>query len=60
MKYAAELYRPLRQPYHGLSELSYPFHDRTITVTQCICIPHPSNPWSRRRNRVITVPAEVI
>ena len=31
MKYAAELYRPLRQPYHGLSELSYPFHDRTIT-----------------------------
>jgi len=25
-------------PYHGLSKLSYPFHDRTITVTQCICI----------------------
>jgi len=25
-------------PYHGLSKLSYPFHDRTITVTQCIWI----------------------
>ena len=25
-------------PYHSLSKLSYPFHDRTITVTQCICI----------------------
>ena len=25
----------------GLSELSYPFHDRTITVTRCICMgPH--------------------
>ena len=23
---------------HGLSELSCPFHDRTITVTQCICM----------------------
>jgi len=22
----------------GLSKLSYPFHDRTITVTQYICI----------------------
>jgi hypothetical protein len=25
-------------PYHGLSKLSYPFHDRTITVIQSICI----------------------
>jgi hypothetical protein len=41
MKYPAELYRPSPRPYHGLSELSYPFHDRTITVTQCICMaPH--------------------
>jgi putative transposase len=40
MKYPAELYRPSPHPYRGLSELHYPFHDRTITVTQCgrICI----------------------
>jgi putative transposase len=35
MKYPAELYRPSPRPYHGLDELHYPFHDRTITVTQC-------------------------
>jgi hypothetical protein len=23
---------------YGLSELSYPFYDRTMTVTRCICI----------------------
>jgi putative transposase len=40
MKYPAELYRPSARPYTGLSELEYPLHDRTITVTQCgrICI----------------------
>ena len=40
MKYPAELYHPSPRPYRGLSELEYPFHDRTITVTQCgrICI----------------------
>lgn len=33
-------YRPSPRPYQGLSDLEYPFHDRTITVTQCgrICI----------------------
>jgi putative transposase len=36
----AQLYQPSRRPYSGLSDLEYPFHDRTITVTQCgrICI----------------------
>jgi putative transposase len=36
----AQLYQPSRRPYIGLSDLEYPFHDRTITVTQCgrICI----------------------
>src|ERR1700716_2601351 len=36
----AQLYRPSQRPYTGLSELQYPFHDRTITVTTCgrICI----------------------
>jgi hypothetical protein len=40
MKYPAELYSPSPRPYIGLSEVEYPFHDRTITVTQCgrICI----------------------
>jgi hypothetical protein len=42
MKYPAELYRPSPRPYHGLDELHYPFHDRTMTVTQCgrICFGH--------------------
>ena len=35
MKYPAELYKPSARPYAGLTALDYPFHDRTITVTQC-------------------------
>jgi putative transposase len=35
MKVPAELYTRSRRPYHGLEELDYPFHDKTITVTQC-------------------------
>lgn len=40
MKYPGELYRCSPRAYAGLSDLEYPFHDRTITVTQCgrICI----------------------
>ena len=40
MQYPGELYQPSPRPYQGLSELEYPFHDRTVTVTQCgrICI----------------------
>jgi putative transposase len=40
MKYPTELYVSSRRPYRGLPDLSYPFHDRTITVTRCgrICI----------------------
>lgn len=40
MKYPAELYVNSSRPYRGLSDLEYPFHDRTITVTCCgrICI----------------------
>src|SRR5204863_3157727 len=40
MNYPAELYRTSSRPYRGLSELDYPFHDRTITVTHCgrICL----------------------
>jgi putative transposase len=40
MKYPAELYVSSSKPYKGLSDLEYPFHDRTITVTCCgrICI----------------------
>jgi putative transposase len=35
MKYPAECYRSSPRPYTGLPELEYPFHDRTLTVTQC-------------------------
>jgi putative transposase len=35
MRYPGELYAPSPRPYHGLEDLQYPFHDRTITVTQC-------------------------
>ncbi len=40
MKYPAELNVSSSTPYMGLSDLVYPFHDRTITVTCCgrICI----------------------
>lgn len=40
MKYPAELYNPSTRPYTGLGNLEYPFHDKTITVTQCgrICM----------------------
>ena len=50
MKYPAELYQPSLRPYHGLDELHYPFHDRTITVTHCgrIC-------FGRRKINLSTV-----
>jgi len=40
MQYPAELYTPSLRSYRGIGELEYPFHDRTITVTNCgrICI----------------------
>jgi putative transposase len=40
MRYPSELYSASPRLYHGLDELEYPFHDRTITVTRCgrICI----------------------
>jgi putative transposase len=50
MKYPAELYLPSPRPYRGLSELHYPFHDRTITLTHCgrIC-------FGRRKINLSTV-----
>jgi putative transposase len=40
MKYPAELYSRSTRLYKGVSELEYPFHDRTVMVTNCgrICI----------------------
>ena len=35
MKVPADLYTQSPRPYTGLGELDYPFHDRTVTVTQC-------------------------
>jgi putative transposase len=35
MKYPAELYVPSTRPYEGVGDLEYPFHDRTLLVTEC-------------------------
>jgi len=35
MKVPAERYQPSKRTYRGLQPIDYPFHDRTITVTQC-------------------------
>ena len=50
MKYPVELYETSPRPYNGLDELRYPFHDHTITVTQCgrIC-------FQRRKINLSTV-----
>ena len=31
----AEVYTPSTRPYRGIGVLEYPFHDKTVTVTQC-------------------------
>lgn len=40
MKMPAEVYTASTRPYNGLSELTYPFHDRSVVVTTCgrICL----------------------
>ena len=40
MKPPAEVYTPSARPYTGLSELTYPMHDRDVLVTACgrICM----------------------
>lgn len=40
MKMPAEVYTASKRPYRGLSELTYPFHDRNVLVTTCgrICL----------------------
>lgn len=40
MRMPAEVYTPSRRLYTGLSELAYPFHDRSVLVTTCgrICL----------------------
>ncbi len=35
IKYPAELYTPSARSYDGLTELTYPFHDRDVLVTAC-------------------------
>jgi hypothetical protein len=35
MKCPAELYSPSTRPYAGIPEPLYPFHDRTVMVTNC-------------------------
>jgi putative transposase len=40
MKCPAEVYRPSTRLYRGLPDIDYPFHDKTIVVTNCgrICL----------------------
>jgi hypothetical protein len=40
MKCPAELYTPSSRPYDGLPDITYPLHERIITVTACgrICL----------------------
>lgn len=40
MKRPADLYVPSVKKYEGLPDVSYPFHDKTVTVTNCgrICL----------------------
>lgn len=40
MKVPADVYTRSGRAYHGLEELTYPFHEHTITVTHCgrICL----------------------
>ena len=40
LRYPAELYTASPRPYRGLSDLTYPLHDRDIVVTNCgrICM----------------------
>jgi len=40
MKRPADIYQPSSRIYEGLPDLSYPFHDKTVTITNCgrICI----------------------
>jgi putative transposase len=35
MKVPADFYEPSPRVYRGLEELTYPFHDTTMTVTNC-------------------------
>ena len=35
MKVPADCYEPSARIYRGLEELTYPFHDTTMTVTNC-------------------------
>jgi putative transposase len=50
MRYPGEIYQRSAREYHGLSELEYPFHDRTVAVTMCgrVC-------FSSRKTNLSTV-----
>jgi len=40
MKYPTEIYKPSTREYRGLEEPHYPFHDKTVVVSNCgrLCI----------------------
>jgi len=40
MRRPADIYQPSNRKYEGLPDLAYPFHDKTVTITNCgrICL----------------------
>ena len=55
MKTPASLYEPSTRIYKGLPELQYPFHDRTVVITECgrICLVNES--WIKRSWYELTI-----
>jgi hypothetical protein len=71
MKCPAELYSSSCRPYQGIQDLYYPFHDKTVVVTNCgrlclyrkkinlsTCLAGQSAPLQRRLGWVYTTPIQ--
>lgn len=56
MKYPAEVYAPSPRAYQGIPEPHYPFHDRTVMVTNCgrLCL------YRKKINLTITLAGQYV
>ncbi len=56
MKCPAEVYTPSSQPYRGIGEPHYPFHDRTVMVTCCgrLCL------YSKKINLSVSLASQAV
>lgn len=50
MKCPAEIYQPSPRPYTGLPDIDYPFHDKTIVVTENVLERSDSFGWAKARD----------